>query len=232
MHLKNQTTPINCSKLKEECPSTYNKVDLYRGIGNLPDKCGKTLVKRRMPKNSRLEYHLITNDIFYQIFGIQIRSETVFCTGAREDALNHGKLHKIYPSDNFTVYWSDVIKDLYYLEMSKELINNTDLAPFVAINCLLAKQDSLSIESLEKVLEIWPLAKEFLTTYYPDYQNGYPDSAMKTACKIIKRYNDDICEVFSKIYKKGTTVEALKEAAASQNEIMIHCKFYCWEKCS
>lgn len=235
MNFEDLNENLECAELEQICPETYGKVDLYRGIGHDLGQCGQTkVVKGREPRSSGIEYHDIMNSAFKEIFGMPIRSDTFFCTGNYEVALDwgNGTAYKVYPANNFVVYWSDTINDLFHLERSKEHLQNLDYSPFIAIHCLVRlPSEQRKSEELERTLADWPLAKEFLTISYPDYRKNYPASAKDSAYKILHDHSSAIYDFFRKMYQKGDTIQNLRAAAASQNEVMIACEFYCWQKC-
>lgn len=166
------------------------------------------------------------NAAFNAVFGIDLRSSSFFGTGDMAEASKYGDLYNIYPSDDFTAYWSPFIKDLFSLNLSEELLWKEEFAPLLAINSLIADDAELrSPELLNHYLSSMPNVKKFLEKEFPDYMVDYPDSARTTSGKIFNKYPD----ILKNLYKKGNSLEDLEEAAATKNEVMIVCKFYCWK---
>ena len=193
---------------------------------------GKTdIPKNREPRNSSIEYHSIMNTGFMSVFGVPLRACSVFCTGDEKEASKYGKMAKIYPSDDFTVYWSDNIKDLFELSHNEDFFQTEEYAPFMAIYCMIAdKRECRNIPTLKSRLNTWTFAKNFLERHFPDYLENYPDNAMKIALEILKLYPDSINNFVKMNYRKGNTIEDLQNAAASHNEILITGSYYCWRR--
>lgn len=227
---------ISYTEAQALCSKTFGKIDLYRGmripdLSIQPDTIGKTSVsKKRIPRNSSLEYHIFLNNAFKNVFGVFARSESFFCTADKNEASGYGDLFQIWPSDDFKVYWSNTIKDLFRLSYNKDILQNEEYAPFMAIYCLIAENGELrSKELLEHYFQTWPSSEEFLERNYPGFMERYPENALATACGILCEYPNAIHNFVKNMYHKGSTLQDLQKAFASQNEIMICSDWYVWK---
>lgn len=68
--------------------------------------------KDRRPLDTTRDQHDFMNAMFYKKFGINLRSEALFCIGNRR-ANGYGALYMIFPIGDYEVYWSPFIRDLY-----------------------------------------------------------------------------------------------------------------------
>lgn len=101
---------LNWENIKSLCPKSvdasekYNSY-LYRGSRDLEGDMGKAYIRKdRKPTNSPIQYHDFINTGFKKIFGINLRSESLFCTGNYAQAKSYGRLFEIFPSDDYTLY--------------------------------------------------------------------------------------------------------------------------------
>lgn len=230
--LKFLSEELTVADLEKLCPKTANKVDLYRGVENIRGNFGKVIIeKNRTPLNSDIEFQAILNSGFKAVFGIPVRSECVFCTGLEREAKGYGTVIKIYPSDDFTAYWSGSIQDLYALSPMSSFLQINELAPFIAIWCLISEKKAFrKAPSLKYNLDSWPAAKKILEKDFPNYLDNYPESAFKTVQEILKKYPDAVKYFVRTAYQKGNTLQDLQRAAKSRNEVMITGSYYCWVK--
>lgn len=127
--------------IEQLCPKTAFKVDLFRGVKGLRGNIGKVIpTKHRSPTGCSSEMHALLNVAFKKEFGEAVRAEAVFCTGNKSEARDYGTLYKIYPSDDFSVYWSNSIEDLYCLQSTQGFLQIDEFAPFIAIYCLISEK--------------------------------------------------------------------------------------------
>lgn len=69
--------------------------------------------KNREPKDSSKEFHNLLDLGFKQVFGKKLRSETVFAIGSKTVSEEYGNPYVCIPCDNYKIYWSPKIDDIY-----------------------------------------------------------------------------------------------------------------------
>ena len=81
-------------------------------------KSGKKFIERKVRKNRRPKdtpefIHDWLDERFEDLFGIKLRSNSVFVSSEYSIATDYGKSYIIFPIDNYSIYWSEKITDLY-----------------------------------------------------------------------------------------------------------------------
>lgn len=230
--------------IKKLCPKTTSTdIEIFRGIrikdAPLNIKYGKENIRKdRKPKDTSIFFHDLINKGFKAAFGVPVRSECVFCTANKGLADWYGKACKIYPSNDFTVYWSPYITDLFGLRHTKLSLSSDNLKALAAIYCLIYNHTErnpdfsykFSAESMKKlnILE-WVLNSfEEDMNKLEEYQKS--SDAFSLAEKILKLYPECSTNFVKTFYKKGNTIQDLQNAASTGHELMITGSFYCFER--
>lgn len=174
--------------------------------------------KNRKPVDSIEYIHDILNNAFKNVFNKKLRSESIFCVGDRHYASSFGNVFIIFPTDDFNVYWSDIINDiaspiwLYDTTITNE--KNEDILAFLVIRCLTyrhppKKVDTIMDDFISKLDKI------------PDINSDILNMNIKYKTKIaeeIEFLNPNCATEFvNKYYQKGNLTSAIK----SDNELMI-----------
>lgn len=115
------TAALNALKLN--CKDFLDKgYTLYRAMHNEFAIKKFTTNKNRLPRNTNIELHELLNQGINAVFGVKLKSESVFATGSSKLADKYGKnVYLFFPVGKYEVYWSPSIEDLYYLFIRAEL---------------------------------------------------------------------------------------------------------------
>ena len=103
---------------KNDCKEWFknNSINnlLFRGIKNETKEIFKgKVLKNRKPKDSAQSLHDFYNKIFIKKFKILLRSQSLFCVQTPIMTVPYGQRYIIFPINNYTLYGSNLIKDLY-----------------------------------------------------------------------------------------------------------------------
>lgn len=88
---------------------------LWRGFGkqNFHGTAKHGPVRNRRPRNTPEWIHLIADKWFFDNFGVNYRTEALFCTGDKTIACYYGNIYPVAPLDGYSFCWSPEIKDLF-----------------------------------------------------------------------------------------------------------------------
>ena len=104
--------------IKKQCKKTIFSKDkiLWRGMHKQLDGINIMNVHvDRKPRDSSLDYHNAMNKMFMKKFKLALRSETMFGTLNRLDALEYGVTYAVIPLDDSDYYSSKRVWDLFEL---------------------------------------------------------------------------------------------------------------------
>ena len=143
------------------------KMPLYRGMEKVsnpafiietPDEDVPVYKKRvrldRVPSAFSVEMHSMIDNWFNEKFQIKARSQTVFATGDKMDALLYGEAFIIFPIGEFKYVWSPNVADLFSkglssnphelsMQLQKYQYRDTDLEEAIKSDCeIMIKCDS------------------------------------------------------------------------------------------
>lgn len=230
--------------IKKLCPkATSVNAELYRGIkyAFMKGKYGKENIRKdRKPKDSSNEYHTLINNGFKTVFGEYVRSEAVFCVSNIQYAFQYGDVYKIWPSDDFTVYWSSQIPDLYSLDTSKINLSSDTLKAFGVVYALIGNpRNKIGYSEFKmKTLKIDKWARDNFRKEFAECEDPGDFTAAQSSWKLLNnfanavliKYPNCVTDFIRAFYKKGTSTQDLLAASNSGNEVMITGSFYCLEK--
>jgi len=108
--------------LKQVSNLPFNRLSLYRGLGNesAPYLTKTVRLKNRQPSDTSLEMHQIIQGYFKRNYGEAFRS-AMFATGSSATSSDYGESYKIFPIGDFTFLWSNDIEDLFAVLGETEL---------------------------------------------------------------------------------------------------------------
>lgn len=146
---------------------------LYRGSRDYKGEYGKGLIRTdRRPLNMDIPTHNELDAAFNQIFGVKLRSASLFCTGHPRQAVQYGKVYAIYPSDDFRLYWSNRFSDLIHI--SQYVIEDPEL-------------DLTNADKYSRA--VWLAAQVGFDLFFDDWQEGGMASWLVQNCwDFMKRY--------------------------------------------
>jgi hypothetical protein len=147
--------------LKDLLKPSWNGDFLYSGRGEHKDVIMiKKVRDNRIPSDMNEELSEIFDDVFYDKFGFNARSNAIFCTGDYNEAMRYGNVYLIFPVGKYKFIYSKTIKDLYTETVG---IGDLDKETWV-----LNKLDDYKEELEENLRRDWE------NTYNnPDYGNGH-----------------------------------------------------------
>lgn len=85
---------------------------MYRGINRPTWQPTYKVRKNREPRNSGKELHDALNVALVKQTGIKHRSESIFVTGSKIDAVEYGSVHYIFPIGDFKFAYLDNVDDV------------------------------------------------------------------------------------------------------------------------
>lgn len=86
---------------------------LFSGRNSRENFIKNRIRKNRRPKDMPEEIHDLLNDKFKEKFGINLRSETLFCYPDAEPTAEFGSVYIIFPIGKYQIYWSPSVQDLF-----------------------------------------------------------------------------------------------------------------------
>lgn len=233
----NESNEINeiKNKCKKYLKETSHNSILYRGQWdddldpylNGVIKKEKT-IKNRLPRNTSKEIHEIFNNGFKQVFGKNLRTESVFTTSNDRIAMGYGNAYLFFPTDPFEIYWSPYIHDLF--SFYKNLKDHITFKNFESDILSKNKNPNIIITILYLINEnnsnSWNNETNVLTqNIINKYSSILPnDLNTKNIKEKLKPYiGNSIKDFINLFYKKGNLQAAIK----SHNEVMVDCnEFY------
>lgn len=223
-----------CNKIKNFYAGT-KFLRLFRGMKNAPDSGKLVPPTNREPRDSNKFFHDSMNNAFKVVFGKPLRSCSVFCTGDRSFAKEYGSLYRIYPSDDFEVYWSPKVVDLF-LYGPEEWGYNTSEKLMANFIWGISSEKSPSKRYFDKWVSELPIptAQEALNIVKTDcpveydkaIKNNKIDDWLNLARAVLAKYPNCMVNFVKDCYQKGD----IKSAIRSENEIMLTCSFYYYKK--
>ena len=113
-----ESKDIDYAAIVRDCGFFFSNIQwgnfyLYRGMKNNNKMVKKDVRTDRHPLDSSLFLHTKLNEIFNELYGVNLRSSSLFATGDYKIAKGYGKLHLIFPIGKFDYYWSQNIRDLF-----------------------------------------------------------------------------------------------------------------------
>lgn len=119
----NQTPEEAANIIRRDCQPFLAATDglqycLYRGIRPIIMGAGQILHKAmcpigRKPTDSSRFLHLVADKWFHKTTGIAFRSNAIFCTGNKAEAVEYGTCYIMIPIGNFDYCWSPFVEDMY-----------------------------------------------------------------------------------------------------------------------
>lgn len=228
----------NFEDIKKLCPkTTIDNLELYRGSSSIWTKFGKENIRKdRRPRDTSEFFHDLVNSGFKAVFGVPVRSECVFCTGNKSSAELYGAVSKIWPSDDFAVYWSPDILDLFKMRISRPNLSTDSLKAFGAIYSA-ARKNWTNYDDMEDLMQQLKV-KNWALDNFPNEMEVAKNSKLRASEQavrefaniVLKKYPNCAIDFVKAFYKKGNTFKDLVTAASSKKEVMITGSFYCWEK--
>lgn len=107
----------NCKPFLKEWSKNYHNYQLYTGRKIKDDWYIKTVRKNRIPKDTPNHIHDFFNEYFKEHFGINLRSESLFCTSDMSIAGDYGgrgrNIYVIIPIGKYDLYYNKDIEDLF-----------------------------------------------------------------------------------------------------------------------
>lgn len=114
----------------EDCLPYFEEINfnfdfkLYRGVKRnaliastqeiAQDVYTMILRKNRLPTDTPLNVHEITDDWMLKKFGERFRSNALFCTPEKLQSMNYGEPFIVLPIGSFSYLWSNKVKDLFH----------------------------------------------------------------------------------------------------------------------
>lgn len=201
-----------------------NKSPIFKG----------TVRKNRQPKDTPQSLHDLINDKFEEKFGVRLRGNSLFITGRTTEAKQYGKPYIIFPINEYQVYWSEKVNDLYayffsYLEdfyfrtrIYKEEAN--DIFSYVSTGDISYVQKPNFVDELNLAVDQW---KEFrekflqrLNFIIKTFEQGKMEEGLKTGVEIMLYCNqyyafelhpDVLNNLFESLKKIGINIDDSKE---------------------
>jgi len=90
-----------------------NDVFLYSGRRSNKEWEIKRIRKDRKPQDTPEEIHNIFDDAFEDVFGIRLRSNSIFCYPDPRLSTWYGNIYMIFPFGDYEIYYHPEIYDLY-----------------------------------------------------------------------------------------------------------------------
>lgn len=126
----------NCHPFLDDFYSKFTKMNLFRGDKrtNIDTFTIYSVLKDRRPLDNKLATHEYLNSLYKSKFGINLRSECVFCSSDFNEilrtytkGLNKKEIYYIIPIGNYEIYWNKKIKDMYwYFQDEVPLLHELD----------------------------------------------------------------------------------------------------------
>lgn len=204
----------DCSKFIKQANETLYRGAYYDGdLGIIK----ADIRQDREPRGTLLHVHDLMNYSFKEVFGLPLRSCTLFCTGSRDVAEEYGDVYIIYPSNDFQVYWSPYVDDL---------LGVPDDAAFR----LASPEAQMLLSFTGKTVGSWSLFESNCRKYpkLKELANEEFSEVLKTKNEekifraVSEKYPDALIPWIRKVYKKGDINRAMR----SGNEIMLDASFY------
>lgn len=188
--------------ISNECGDFLKSADgslLFRGVKGLsPNEVHyHTPRKERAPVDSSIELTDLLNTHLKDLAGFKPRTDAVFTTGSAGVASNYGTAFIVYPKDGFKFIWSPEIRDAYGFFTLGVGRQSTD-------------------DKWQQVYDTIPDYEDRMARATGD---EYDELDFETTSKFLEMFAKDL-------YKTGEN-STIKEAAASDAEIMLDCEgFY------
>jgi hypothetical protein len=110
---------------------------LYRGMDEQHWDIKALDVRRdRAPKKMPKAIHDAADVWFCDQFGVRYRSAGLFCTGDRDQAAQHGYVHKVFPIGGLQFCWSPKVRDLYEWAKLERLLHRSPQEFLAALESL------------------------------------------------------------------------------------------------
>jgi hypothetical protein len=87
---------------------------LYSGRKKKVDSFIGEVHKQREPRDTSKDMHILFDKLFYEVYGIKPRSQSLFCTGSLIVAGTYGTPYTIFPIGKFRYIWNPNFPDLYH----------------------------------------------------------------------------------------------------------------------
>ena len=207
-------------KIKKEC-SLYlknNKGNILYSGRDFNDIIVKSKVRKdRRPLSTSRKTHNNLDKIFNDIFGVRLRSESVFCTLNYRVANSYGRPYVIFPIGEYTFYWSTVLNDLYtkikdFYTITNLLVDD-DYSLFI-LYYISNKEDYIKNKSDEKIIDI-------LKT-----NHGYEEEDAINLLKELKKKIDTDYNFVKKEIKSLYVSDKMLDETLDDEEIMLVCDEY------
>lgn len=209
-------------------------IPLYRGMSqNNNITTPKTVRMNRRPSATN---RFITNkfdELFAPICGFKPRTQSIFCTGDKSQAMDYGHTHIVFPKGDFKFIWSDKIKDFYtdiiysarlYINgNAKDMTTDFTDAFIGVIDELYPEQNTLSVIKDvfgEKALSLINISgfNAFIRHIAKE-----AETLGVQARNILGRYYEVL---LTELYPDMYSTTNLSDAVKSGKEIMLHCNEY------
>lgn len=121
--------------LEDKCGQFLNELKsekqypIFRGSNQVSESNDKGIYyknsyDKRKIKNSNVSITEIFDDLFYNKFGVKIRSTGIFSTKIIATADEYGPPYIFFPFDGYRYFWSNEVADFYSTITNKEWSNN------------------------------------------------------------------------------------------------------------
>lgn len=113
-------------RIKKNCEpwlkqTNFGELIVYRGVDNIDQKIQRKRVrKRRKPRDSKMEWHKLFNDLIAEKGLTANRSNSVFVSGKRDNVYEYGDEFIILPIGNFNYTWHKEIADWWVFWQARE----------------------------------------------------------------------------------------------------------------
>ncbi|MFW6001933.1 MAG: hypothetical protein ACOCQD_01180 [archaeon] len=151
----------DCKNFLKEYKKKRSPGLLYSGRRKDEDYFIGKVRKNRDPKDTPQQIHDIADNYFKEYYGIKLRSNSLFCTMSRREAMAHGdNIYIVFPMGDYKIFYNPNVRDLF-----------TEIAKF-----LTPMNEIKSEKSLEEL-------KKHLDDVIQGYLQGLP--AMETEVEIM-----------------------------------------------
>lgn len=177
---------------------------LWSGRKNENKSLIKRKVKGRRPLDTPKEIHNMLDQMFKKQFGVEARSNSVFCYNSDFKVQVYGEPYSIFPMGKYKILWSPYVSDLY------DTLNkiNRDYMRWLAD------------EKSEKMLKIrW-------NDLPPEEQAKYGDN-FEQYKEYIKNYKEELKEEVQKYIDTYEVIDGRDlDKPQNHNELMVVCDSY------
>jgi hypothetical protein len=144
---------------------------LYSGRGRNDVFFIDKIRTNRAPKDTPQDIHEDLDDAFNKKFGINARSNSLFCTGDISQASGYGKVYIIFPQGSYNVIWNDDVSDLFmrlkYIYRNAVAGSDSDFELGDDISYVIRREYSDDMQS-----SVWSRGEKEYEKYYGEDTKG------------------------------------------------------------